>query len=869
MADFPFVQMTARGLELQAKAQTGQPLKFLRVELGDGAAPPAVAPLTALVSKQQNLPIIGKKTPGNGTAELLVVLTNEGLASGFFMRELGVIVEDPDTAEEVLYSYTNAGQYSDYMPAYGGASIVEQTFNLITVIGNAANVTAVINDSLTYALKKDLLAIIPRLLPTGGTVGQMLRKRSNAEGDYEHFNPALDGFHVNLSSVEEPRVAVANQRTFTLQKTITNGLAVYVGSVDASGAPNNAMSRLSRAQWTALSATQLQLNDPLAAKTPVLFVNNEEAGPSESIAIPIEGPTLVYPGSTNTFTIGAYDSFSPYSQSSTAGTLTRSGKTLTLVIPANAPAGTLDIKVARNGVEATRRVAVGAAAIATPQQVAPAAGATGVGFEPDLSIAPFVVYPAGYDVLRKTRWQVALDAAFTQMVYNAESTTNLEAINLGAVGVRLDPSRQYWWRAQCTGDTLTSQMSAAVSFNTAAVYIRRPSLLNPIDGQINVSTALTFQGDAFSVYGGADTHLATRLQYSYVADFSTVAYDTGFQSAQLISIKPPSSLPQKTEIFVRLKYRGTALGDSEWSPVVRFVTSDKLKGVFTQLSKGPAARMDACSAVVNGKIYLFGGRVAASSGSVFSDVWEYTISTNTWRQVTTAGRTAANSSAVVIDGLIYLYGGTSTSGGSAELTYNKVHVFNPATGTMTQKATASPLASRVGHVAGVIDGKMYICGGSIYSTGATQTLLRYTPATDTWETLAPGAGLFSGLFNSGTTANGKLYILQADKLLCYNPGTNTWSQKANYPGTSTSGYAVTAVDNILYVYGGYYNVSGTTYPLNGLYAYDIDADTWTYLGAGGDKTYGHSAAAWDRAIYWHGGSTGAVGGGLDTHWKAQ
>lgn len=869
MADFPFVQMTARGLELQAKAQTGQALKFLRVELGDGAAPPAVAPLTALVSKQQNLPIIDKKTPGNGTAELLVVLTNEGLASGFFMRELGVIVEDPDTAEEVLYSYTNAGQYSDYMPAYGGASIVEQTFNLITVIGNAANVTAVINDSLTYALKKDLLAVIPRLLPTGGTVGQMLRKRSNADGDFELFDPDIDGFDVRLTSVEESRVAVANQRTFSLQKTRTNGLAVYVGSVDANGVVSKTVARLTRESWTALSATQLQLVDPLVAKTPVLFVNNEEAGAAESLTVSIEGPTLVYPGSTNTFTIGAFDSFSVYTQTASKGTLTRSGKTLSLVIAAGEAAGTLDLEVARDGVKVTRRIAIGTATIAKPQIVSPAPGATGVGFEPDISIAPFAVYPAGYDVQRKTRWQVALDAAFTQLIYNAESTTNLTSINLGAVGVRLEPSRQHFTRAQASGDTLTSAWSDGASFNTAAVYIRRPSLVNPIDGQVNVSTALTFQGDAFSVYGGADTHLATRLQYSYVADFSTVAYDTGFQSAKLISIKPPSSLPQKTEIFVRLKYRGTALGDSEWSPVVRFVTSDKLKGVFTQLSKGPAARMDACSAVVNGKIYLFGGRVAASSGSVFSDVWEYTISTNTWRQVTTAGRTAANSSAVVIDGLIYLYGGTSTSGGSAELTYNKVHVFNPVTGTMTQKATASPLASRVGHVAGVIDGKMYICGGSIYSTGATGTLLRYTPATDTWETLASGAALFSGLFMSGTTANGKLYMLGADKLFCYNPGTNTWSQKANYPGASTSGYSVTAVDNILYVYGGYYNVSGTTYPFNGLYAYDIDADTWTYLGAGGDKTYGHSAAAWDRAIYWHGGSTGAVGGGLDTHWKAQ
>lgn len=864
MANFPALKMTAAGRVLQAKAQTGQELKFSRVGLGDGTLAGSLDALLALVAEKKSLSIRDHKATGDGTSILQVIATNEGLASGFYIREVGLFALDPDTGEELLYSYTNAGAESDFLPGAGGAITYEGLFDLITVVGNAENVTAVIDDYITIALKSEVEALRPYILPTGGTVGQMARKKSNAEGDVEWFDPALSGLDVRLKSIEEPRSAVANQRTFTLQKTITNGLAVYVGSVDASGAPSKTVARLPREAWTALSATQVQLADPLAAKTPVVFVNNEEAGPGESLSVSIEGPTLVYPGSTNTFTIGAFDSFSVYTQTATKGTLTRSGKTLTLVLASGEAAGTLDLTVTRDSVAVTRRVAIGAAAIEKPQIVSPAQGATGVGFEPDLSIAPFVVYPAGYDTLRKTRWQVALDAAFTQFVYNAESTTNLTSINLGAVGVRLEPSKQYFVRAQEVGDTLTSAWADGVSFNTAAVYIRRPSLLNPIDGQIGVSSAVVFEGDAFSVYGGADTHLATRLQYSYVADFSTVAYDSGFQTAQLTKITPPSSLPLKTEIFVRLKYRGKNLGDSEWSPVVRFVTSDRLKGTYTQLSTGPAARMNAVSVALNGKVYLSGGRVAASAGAPFSDIWEYDIATSTWKQKS-IGQTQSDHTAVVIGNLIYFYGGTTSSGGSASIT--KVSVYDPVANTIVQKS-AGPGGARVGHVAGAIDGKMYIFGGT---GGRSPTLIRYTPGTDTWETLAEPPAIQSSLYAEGAVAGGRLYILGGGKLYCYNPGTNTWTTKAAFPGRAIAGTTIFGIDNLLYVWGGYYN-SSYTYSLNDLYSYDFDTDKWTALTSGGHKTYYPASAVYGGAAYVFGGAQGdapGYGGGWAEHYKIQ
>ena len=161
MANFPALKMTAAGRVLQAKAQTGQLLKFTRVGLGDGTLVGSLDALGALVSEKQSLSIRKQVAPGDGTSILNVIATNQGVTQGFYMREVGAYAEDPDTGEEILYSYTNAGAECDFLPAAGGAVVWEGLFDLITIVGNAENVTAVINDFITIALKSEVDELRP------------------------------------------------------------------------------------------------------------------------------------------------------------------------------------------------------------------------------------------------------------------------------------------------------------------------------------------------------------------------------------------------------------------------------------------------------------------------------------------------------------------------------------------------------------------------------------------------------------------------------------------------------------------------------------------------------------------------------------
>lgn len=156
MGQFNKLIITDQGRDLQAKAQIGVVLEFTRVAVGDGQLPQGTTleELTSLVNEKQSLPITSIQVSG-GTSRIRTVISNEGLELGFYIREIGLFATDPDIGE-ILYCVANAGALADYLPASGGYEIVDSTLDLVTIVGNAENVTAVIDESLTFATIADL-----------------------------------------------------------------------------------------------------------------------------------------------------------------------------------------------------------------------------------------------------------------------------------------------------------------------------------------------------------------------------------------------------------------------------------------------------------------------------------------------------------------------------------------------------------------------------------------------------------------------------------------------------------------------------------------------------------------------------------------
>lgn len=157
MAAFINNDITAAGLIVLAKGAAGEKINYTRIVLGDGYLEEGQTPrsLTDVVSPKASIDITKLKVNTDGTVAVGGVFTNDQTNEGFFYRELGLYAEDPDpNVGEVLYCYGNCGDLAEWIPPTGGATIVEKTIDIVTVIGTATNVTAYIPAD-AYATKQD------------------------------------------------------------------------------------------------------------------------------------------------------------------------------------------------------------------------------------------------------------------------------------------------------------------------------------------------------------------------------------------------------------------------------------------------------------------------------------------------------------------------------------------------------------------------------------------------------------------------------------------------------------------------------------------------------------------------------------------
>ena len=154
-------KLTRNGFELMGKAVAGQELRFTRVKLGDagGVYPDddAQFEMDDLINPLFEAAITEVKHTGGGTCAVTARVQNATLEESFRLVEIGLFALDPDTNEELLYSYRNSATASDVMPAGGSAVLWDLMYTLITVIDKATNITAVIDGGLVYITQTEFL----------------------------------------------------------------------------------------------------------------------------------------------------------------------------------------------------------------------------------------------------------------------------------------------------------------------------------------------------------------------------------------------------------------------------------------------------------------------------------------------------------------------------------------------------------------------------------------------------------------------------------------------------------------------------------------------------------------------------------------
>lgn len=137
--------LTNLGKNLQIKCQAGSQLVFTKVKLGEGIHDDGtiLSELTDLKSIKQTVGITECKVNENQQCQISCIISNAGLESGYYLRELGLFAQDPE-AGEILYAIT-LDENPDFLPEDGGSVTLSETFNVLINIGNISDVSAVID----------------------------------------------------------------------------------------------------------------------------------------------------------------------------------------------------------------------------------------------------------------------------------------------------------------------------------------------------------------------------------------------------------------------------------------------------------------------------------------------------------------------------------------------------------------------------------------------------------------------------------------------------------------------------------------------------------------------------------------------------
>ena len=280
------------------------------------------------------------------------------------------------------------------------------------------------------------------------------------------------------------------------------------------------------------------------------------------------------------------------------------------------------------------------------------------------------------------------------------------------------------------------------------------------------------------------------------------------------------------------------------------------EGTWTAKSPMPVATSLHSANVLDGKIYVIGGtdtiyRVATD---YFSTVRMYDPTTNTWTIKADMPRGRARAATCIVDGKIYAIGGSPH--GDADFAF--VEMYDPASDTWIRKADLP--RARCFLSASAVNGKIYVIGGKIYPSAAmVATVEEYDPATDTWtrKTDMPTA---RGC-HSASVVDGKIYVIGGatgafgpiiSTVEVYDPAMDIWTRKTDMP-TARNLISTSVMNGKIYTFGGGNDWAPS---LSTVEVYDPKTDTWSKQEDMPTGKAAHSASVVDDKIFVIGGTLG-------------
>ena len=214
------------------------------------------------------------------------------------------------------------------------------------------------------------------------------------------------------------------------------------------------------------------------------------------------------------------------------------------------------------------------------------------------------------------------------------------------------------------------------------------------------------------------------------------------------------------------------------------------------------------AAAVGGRVYVMGGEGGNPTGAtslLLDFVHALNEETGAWERRAEMPTRRSGGGAAVLDGKIYVAGGRPPRGADFA-------VYDPAVNEWTTLPNVPTQRNHLGVEA--IGGKIYVAGGRFGAgVGSEMTAIVeiYDPATNSWSSgtplLAPRAGVASVVVNGcfyliggeGNDADPR-GIFEENEM--FDPSTNLWHRLAPLPLPVHGITGLAAIDNVIYVPGG-------------------------------------------------------------------
>lgn len=363
------------------------------------------------------------------------------------------------------------------------------------------------------------------------------------------------------------------------------------------------------------------------------------------------------------------------------------------------------------------------------------------------------------------------------------------------------------------GDPLTGIITAAYRINSDT------ATPTPFSQEFTPSSFATFFTDAATARAGI-------LSFTKDAADTTVTFDS-------FSVKPALNLSAFTKINWSPSVAPSPIGRSEAESAVvdgkiyvfggytdtsfipktkRTDVYDPVNNTWQRLEDMPNPITHAGTAVAGRDIYLAGGLIGTAAGTEINaarDVWKYNVDTNKWTAMPKLPRPRHAGELSLLNGQLHFFGGT---GINREVSRGNHWILSLDGGTNWTQA--APLPNPRNHIGdAVIGGKIYAIGGQHGNEGTSVTqnsVHVWDPAQpNTWTAVANMPQSLSHIAKATFEMGNRIIVAGGQEVhsssisdvIAYNPLSNSWTPLTSLPTARHSGIAEVIKNQIFYLTG--------------------------------------------------------------------